>query len=83
MAFVEVETPEVPIVNVAEVAPPATITDAGAEIVLLEDRVTVIPLPGATLLRVKAPVAELPPTRVLGLTEIDCSNGVSIVRTAV
>jgi hypothetical protein len=62
-------TPLVVIENVAEVAPPATVTLAGtvAEGSLLAS-VTAMPPAGAALPRVTVPVEPLPPTTAVGLT---------------
>jgi hypothetical protein len=59
--------------KVALVFPPATTTVAGvcAAPVLLLDSATVAPPVGAGPLRVTVPVAPVPPTTVVGLTEID------------
>ena len=57
-------------VNVAVVAPAATVTDAGtwAAAVLLEVNVTTAPPVGAGPLSVTVPVEEVPPGTVAGLT---------------
>ena len=63
----------VEIVNVALVFPLGTRTFAGvcAAAVLLLDSVTVAPPAGAGPLRVTVPIDAVPPTTVVGLTEID------------
>ncbi len=56
--------------KVAEVAPAATVTEAGTEaLVLLEESVTDAPPEGAAEERVTVPVAEVPPVTEAGLTE--------------
>jgi hypothetical protein len=66
------------IAKVALVLPLATTTLAGvcAAAVLLLDRVTVAPPLGAGPLRVTVPLAPVPPTTVVGLTETDASTTV-------
>jgi hypothetical protein len=74
-------------VNVAVVAPAATVTLAGtlAAVVLLLESVTSAPPAGAGALSVTVPVEELPPVTLVGFTESeeratgaeaedDCSN---------
>jgi hypothetical protein len=70
---VDVVTTVVVTVNVAEVAPWATVTLAGTEaaVVFELDSVTVMPPAGAAWLSVTVPVEALPPITVLGLTETD------------
>ena len=64
---VEVATTEVVTVNVAVVAPAATVTFAGVvEDALLSDRVTTAPPAGAGLFNVTVPVEEVPPNTVAG-----------------
>jgi hypothetical protein len=55
------------------VLPAGTVTKAGtvATAALLPDSATVAPPFGAGPLRVTVPVAPVPPTTVVGLTEID------------
>ena len=64
------------IAKVALVFPLGTTTFAGvcAAAVLLLDSVTVAPPAGAGPLRVTVPIAAVPPTTVVGLTEIDVST---------
>lgn len=62
VADVEDETAEVVTVKVAEVEPAVTVTDDGTvTLVLLEDRLTLVPPEGATVPSVTVPVDELPP----------------------
>jgi hypothetical protein len=65
------------IVNVAVVAPPATVTLAGtvAAAVLLLLSVTTAPPAGATALSVTVPVDEAPPVTVLGLRVTELTTG--------
>ena len=71
------------IVNVAEVFPAATATEAGTvAAALLLDSFTVIPPVGAAPFKVTAPVEVPPPATVEGLTEIDDKPGGFTVRTA-
>jgi hypothetical protein len=64
---VEVATTEVVTVNVAVVAPAATVTFAGVvEDALLSDKVTTAPPAGAGLFNVTVPVEGLPPNTVAG-----------------
>jgi hypothetical protein len=67
-------TDEVVIVNVAEVAPAATVTLAGtvAEALLLASETTTPPL-GAALVRVTVPVDDVPPVTLVGLTASEAS----------
>lgn len=77
-------TADVVMVNAAEVAPEATVTDAGTvALVVDEASVTVIPAVGAALLRVTVPVAEVPPVTAVGETDSAVSVGAVIVRVAV
>jgi hypothetical protein len=66
-------TPRVVTVNVAEVAPAATVTDPGtvATAVLLLCRVTTDPPVGAALLKRTVPVELLPPTTLVGLKDTE------------
>ena len=69
LVAVGLDTPDVVIVNVALVAPAATVTLAGtATAAELSDSVTRAPPDGAAVLRLTVPVEELPPTTVVGLT---------------
>jgi hypothetical protein len=62
MALVVALTEEVVTVNVAEDAPPGTVTEAGAlASALLDVRLTVIPICGAAPLMVTKPVEDWPP----------------------
>jgi hypothetical protein len=72
------------IVNVALVAPAATVTDAGAVAaeVLFEDKVTVIPPVGAGPLSVTVPVEGVPAVTVVGLSERADTVGEFTVRVA-
>ena len=70
VAVVEVLTPIVVTVNVALVAPAATVTLAGvAAAPLLSESVTTAPPDGAAPVSVTVPCEELPPTTLVGLTE--------------
>jgi hypothetical protein len=73
------------IVNVAVVAPAATVTLAGtvAVDVLLLVRVTTTPPAGAAALKVTVPVDDAPPIGLLGLSETDDSVGGLMVSVAV
>jgi hypothetical protein len=73
LRVVETETALVPTVNVAEVAPAATVTLAGtwATAVLLLESVICAPPAGAAALRVTVPVEEFPPATLVGLSESD------------
>ena len=63
-------------VNVAVVAPAATVTLAGvAEEALLSDNVTTAPPAGAAVLSVTVPVEELPPVTLAGLIDTAVSVG--------
>jgi hypothetical protein len=70
---VEAVTALVVTVNVALVAPAATVTLAGvlATLVLLLESATVAPPAGAAALNVTVPVEELPPVTVVGFNESD------------
>lgn len=68
VAEVEVDTALVVIVNVAVVAPAATVTEPGTvALELLELRLTVEPPVGAAAYRVMVPVDEVPPCTEAGL----------------
>ena len=84
MTAVAVVTALVVTVNVAVVAPAATVTLAGVlEDELSSDNVTTAPPAGAALLRVTVPVEELPPFTLVGLMARLESTGALIVRVAV
>ena len=70
MTFVEASTALVVTVNVAEVAPAATVRLGGvaATAVLLLDSETTAPFTGAGLLSVTVPVADVPPVTLVGFT---------------
>jgi len=70
VAEVLLATGVVVMVNVAEVAPAATVTLAGrcVAVVLLLDRVTTAPPAGAGPVNLTVPVDEIPPTTEVGLT---------------
>ncbi len=72
-------------VNVAEVAPPATVTVAGtvAAAVLLDVRFTLKPPVGAALPRVTVPVEGVPPGTDVGLSETALTTGGLTVNVAV
>ena len=78
-------TAEVVIVNVALVAPAATVTLAGtwAAVVLLLVRVTTAPPDGAGPVKVTVPVDEVPPITELGLRLTGVSAAAVTVRVAV
>ena len=60
------------IVNVALVAPAATVTEVGVvALELLDERETTAPPVGAAPFKVTVPVEELPPTTDVGLSETD------------
>lgn len=81
---VDVVTTEVVAVNVAEVAPAATVTEAGSVAALeLSLRVTLAPPVGAGPLSVTVPVELVPPTTVAGLKLNAESVGGVTVRLAV
>ena len=83
-AEVDVETPVVVIVNVAELAPPATVTDEGTvALEFADERLTVIPPVGAFPLSVTVPMEEVPPTTEVGDTVKVVSVGGVIVSVAV
>jgi hypothetical protein len=81
------ETVLVVAVNVAVVAPAATVTEAGtwAAAVLLEVKLTTAPPAGAGLSSVTVPVEEAPPRTVAGLipTEVSWAAGAVTVSVAV
>jgi len=70
--------------KLAAVFPAGMVTVSGtvAKVWLLV-RVTTMPPAGATLLRVTSPTADLPPTKVAGLTLIEARLGELTVRLAV
>lgn len=70
---VDAKTALVLIVNVAAVAPAATVTLAGtrAAAVLLLESTTMAPPAGAAALSVTVPVEEFPPTTLVGFTVSD------------
>ena len=78
-------TAEVVIVNVALVAPAATVTLAGtwAAVVLLLVRVTTAPPDGAGPVKVTVPVDEVPPITEAGLRLTEVSAAAVTVRVAV
>ena len=76
VAEVEAETVLVVMVNVALVAPAATVTlDGTVAAVELSDRFTTAPPLGAAALSVTVPVEDVPPVTVTGLTAPDVSVG--------
>jgi hypothetical protein len=82
-ALVFVETGEVVMENVAEVAPAGIVTLAGVTaLVELELRVTGRPPVGAAVKIVTVPVEEVPPITVAGLRVTPVSTGGLIVRVA-
>lgn len=70
--------------NVAVVAPAATVTLEGTDAApLLEDRLTATPPAGAGIFRVTVPIAELPPSTVVGETDTplranECTDSVAV-----
>ena len=77
MTVVEAETALVLTVNVALVAPAATVTLAGtrATVVLLLESATCAPPAGAGPLNVTAPVDEFPPVTLVGFNASEASVG--------
>ena len=72
VAEVTAVTPVVDTVNVAEVAPAATVTEAGTDaLALLDFSVTTVPPEGAAAERVTVPVLDEPPAKELGLRETE------------
>ena len=73
--MVDALTALVPTVNVALVAPAATVTLAGtrAAVVLLLESATDAPPAGAAPLSVTVPVEELPPTTLVGFSANELS----------
>jgi hypothetical protein len=70
-------------VNVAVVAPAATVTFAGSDATaLLSDNVTTVPLAGAGPLKVTVPVDDDPPCTVEGLSESEVRDGRLTVKLA-
>ena len=84
VALVRLETALDVAVNVADVAPPAIVTDAGtaAAALLLASEIT-SPAVGAGLLIVTVPVEEAPPTTEFGFKARDVSVGGLMVSDAV
>jgi hypothetical protein len=76
VAEVLLATANVLTVKVLEMLPAGTVTEAGtvATAALLLDSVTMAPPDGAGLVRVTVPVARVPPTTVVGVTESDVST---------
>jgi hypothetical protein len=84
VAGVEADTAVVFTVNVAVVAPAATVTLVGTvALVTLEAKLTAVPPEAAGPDRVTVPVDVLPPATVVGLSETLTSVGGVIVRLAV
>jgi hypothetical protein len=76
VATVDVVTVCVRTVKVALVAPAGTVTPAGTLVALeLSESATAVPPGGAGALIVTVPVEELPPTTLVGLTDIPESTG--------
>src|SRR5207249_9199141 len=80
IATVPTVTVFVATVNVAVVAPAATVTDAGtvAALVLLLVNATTAPPAGAAALSVTVPVLFAPPVSVAGFSVIEASAGLTI-----
>src|SRR5215472_5215828 len=78
--FVAADTALLLTVNVAEVAPAATVTEAGtvAAAVLLLVSVTTAPPAGAAVPSVTVPVLPAPPVTVPGLRVIEARGGFTI-----
>ena len=85
VAVVLLATGLVVMVNVAVVAPAATVTLAGtcAAVGLLLDRLTTAPPAGAAAVNVTVPVDEVPPTTEVGFTVTVLSDPVRTARLAV
>jgi len=81
IATVPTVTVFVAILNVAVVAPAATVTDAGtvAALVLLLVNATTAPPAGAAALSVTVPVLFAPPVSVAGFSVIEVSVAVTLV----
>ena len=70
MAVTELETTDVEIVNVAEVAPDITVTEVGdVALVVLDNKLTTVPPVGATPFSVTEPVEDCPPITDVGVIE--------------
>src|SRR5438270_11566407 len=80
IATVPTVTVFVATVNLAVVAPAATVTDAGtvAPLALLLVNATTAPPAGAAALRVTVPVLFAPPVSVAGFSVIEASAGLTI-----
>jgi len=79
VTFAVAVTGVVVIVNVAVVAFAGTVTLAGTEApVLLPESVTRMPPTGAAPFKVTVPVAELPPVRLVGLTDTEANHGLMV-----
>ena len=84
MTAVEAATALVPRLNVALVAPAATVTVAGTVTAgLSRESVTCAPPAGAGVSSVTVPVEEPPPVTLVGLTVSDETAGGSTVKEAV
>ncbi len=68
-----------PTVNVAEVVPEATDTEAGTFAPVPADKLTTTPPTGAGRERLTVPVDEFPPTMELGETDTLARSGVKTV----
>lgn len=83
VAAVVEDTPVVETVNVAVVAPAATVTDVGGvAFEMFEPRETIRPLGPATLLNVTVPVEDAPPITAVGDNETLARDAGLIVRVA-